>query len=148
MKPIYTIERLSKLEDFTEDVDAWLEEVAPKISALFGHVFNYKNFRPHLFAQKGFFLICRRNGEIRGGMVGGVQRSLIDPEIKILQQVILYVKPDSGRAAYYLFKKFIDIGKTEANHIITMTTSQTNIKASSLERLGFKEMETLYRLEV
>jgi len=144
----YTIERLSRVEDFTDDIDAWLEQVAPKISALFGHVFNHKNFRPHLFAQNGFFLICKRNGKVRGGMVGMLLRSFIDPEIIVLQQVILYVQPDSGRAAYHLFKKFIDIGKTEANHIITMTTSQTNIKGKSLEKLGFKELETLYRLEV
>ena len=37
----YTIERLSKPEDFTEDVIKFLKEETPKISALFGNVFNH-----------------------------------------------------------------------------------------------------------
>ena len=101
-----------------------------------------------MFAERAIFLICRRDGEVRGTMIAFLTKSPFDPSIKILQQQHFYVKPDSGRTAYHLFKKFIDIGKTEANHIITMLTSQTNIKPETLERLGFKEMETLYRMEV
>jgi hypothetical protein len=52
------------------------------------------------------------------------------------------------KAAYLLFKDFIDFGKSNANHIITMICKITNIKPESLLKLGFTEMETLYRLEI
>jgi len=103
----YTIERLSKPEDFTEDIIKFLKEEAPKLSALFNDVFNCESFRLYMFAQRGAFLICRRDGEIRGTIIAALQETLLDPKVKMLKQILFYVKPKSGRTAYYLFKKFI-----------------------------------------
>ena len=143
----YTIERLEKPEDFTEDVWKFLNEEMPNIGKLFDNKLNHKNCKPIDIAGKCLFLICKRDGEISGQHISYMTRSMLDPDKLILQQMHFYVKPDSGRTAYHLFKKFIDIGKTEADHIITMLTSQTNIKPSTLEKMGFNELETLYRLE-
>ena len=147
MMVIYTIERLRRPEDFRKDIKKFMREEIPKISQMFGDSFNFNNCSIFDIASRSIFLICRRNGEVRGLLVAFLYRSNFDKNTKILQQQILYVKPDSGRTAYHLFKKFIDIGKLEANHIITMLTSQTNIKPETLEKIGFKELETLYRME-
>lgn len=144
----YTIDRLTKREEFVGDVWDFMLDMAPKMSGKFGDKFNYENFQIFKVAALGHFYICRRDEEITGLLIATLFPSFFDPEIKILYQQTLYVKPDSGRTAYHLFKKFIDIGKREANHIITMLTSQTNIKPDTLNRLGFKELETLYRMEV
>lgn len=144
----YTISRLEKPEDFTEDVIKFLREVMPKISEMYNNKLDFRYCKPELLAKHGIFLICRRDGEITGQHISNLSICPLDLSKRILQQVHFYVKPDSGRTAYHLFKEFLDIGKSEADHIITMLTSQTNIKASTLENMGFEELETLYRLEV
>lgn len=143
----YTLERVQKPVEFTEDVKKFLADEMPKLSKRFGDKLNFKNNFPEIFAQQGIFLICKRNEEITGIMVAVLRQSPFDFETTILRQVLFYVKPNSGRTAYHLFKKFIDIGKSQANHIITMITSQTNIKPETLKKMGFKELETLYLLE-
>lgn len=145
---VYTIERIHKAEQFTPEIKKFLKEEVPNISKLFGDKYNYNNCIQHAFAQAGILLFCRRGNEITGLMIAFLNRSPFDHKILILQQQLFYVKQHSGRTAYHLFKKFIDIGRSEANHIITMITSQTNIKSVTLERMGFKELEVLYRLEV
>lgn len=144
----YTLEQLNRFTVYQDDVLRYLTSAGPDISKLFGNKLNWKNFPADKIADHGIFLVCRRNGEIRGHLIGNLFPSPLDPEVKILSQISFYVKPDSGRTAYHLFHKFIDIGKEQANHIITMLTSHTNIKPSTLENLGFKEIETLYRMEI
>jgi len=144
----YTIERLTLETLYNSDVLKYLNEEAPKISKLFDNKLNYKNCPVHELVINYIFLICRREGEITGHMILELSESPLDNDVKILYQISFYAKPHSGRTAFHLFQKFIDIGQKESNHIITMLTSKTNIKSSTLERMGFKELETLYRLEV
>lgn len=143
----YTIERLQKPEDFTEDVVKYFNEVMPKIGKLFDDKLDFRNCKPELLAERGVFFICRRNGKITGQHISSLTLCPLDLGKTILQQIHFYAKPDSGRTAYHLFKKFIDFGKLNADHIITMLTSQTNIKPETLNKMGFEELETLYRLE-
>lgn len=131
----------------TQDILDFIKREAPELNKRFGNKFNIENVNLKLMMEKGVFLVCERNGEIRGWLIAFLTQSPFDTEVKVLQQQSLFVIPDSGRAAYHLFKKFIDIGKEEADHIITMLTSQTNIKPTTLERMGFKELETLYCME-
>lgn len=147
-KTTYTIEQLNRESFKNPALQKYLYEEAPKISAMFDNKLDYRNCPVISLAENYIFLVCRRNGEIRGHMLCYVFTSPLDINVKVLYQLSFYVKPDSGRTAYHLFQKFIDIGKDRANHIITMLTSHTNIKPSTLENLGFKELETLYRLEV
>lgn len=148
MTTVYTIEQLNKDTVHLFGVKQYLYEVAPKLSEMFEGKLDYKNCPIEALAENYIFLVCRRNGEIRGHMLCYVFTSPLDIKVKILYQLSFYVKPESGRTAYHLFQKFIDIGKDRANHIITMLTSHTNIKPTTLERLGFKELETLYRMEI
>lgn len=143
----YTIERIDSEEKYTSEIRDYFFEVAPVISKMFGDKYDWGNFKIGYLISKGLVLICRRNGKITGHMIASLSPSIFDHNIKILQQISFYVRPKSGRTAYHLFNNFIDIGKVEAHHIITMLTSQTNIKPSSLKKLGFDELETLYRME-
>lgn len=142
---VYKVERVTKHSD---ELDKFLKETCPEISKMFGSKFNHERAAVHHMINKGYFLIGRRNGEIRGIHISWLMFSPLDMTKKILHQQLFYVKPDSGRMAYHLFEKFIDIGKGEADHIITMLTSRTNIKPCTLESKGFKMLEVLYRLEV
>lgn len=142
---IYTIERIKKPSD---ELYNFLSEECFKLSELFGSVFNPENAQVELMISKGIFLVGRKRGEIRGVHISWLFESPLDKQVKILQQQLFYVKPDSGRMAFHLFKKFIDIGETEANHIITMLTTHTNIKSDNLKKLGFNELEVMYRMEV
>lgn len=148
MNPVYTIERLQDAGDFDPSVLEYLISVGPEMSELFENKLDYRNCSFLNLAEKAIFLVCRRDGEVRGHMIAYLTECPLDTKIKVLQQVSFYVKPDSGRTAYHLFRKFLDIGKSEANHIITMLTRHSNIKPSTLENMGFKELEIVYRLEV
>jgi len=143
----YTIERLTNAL-ITSEIANYLVTEAPKISAMFDNKLDWnKTPFAHLIENYQFY-ICRRNGEITGHLICYIFTSPLDTSKKILYQLAFYAKPDSGRTAWHLFQKFIDIGRKDANHIITMLTSQTNIKPSTLKNLGFEEVETLYRLEI
>lgn len=144
----YEIEQLTTKTLHTQEVFDYIKTVGPTLSKMFGEKFDYRYTPYSTLAEKSIFLVCRRNGEIRGHMICYIFNSPLDPTVKILYQLSFYVKPDSGRTAYHLFQKFIDIGKDRANHIITMLTTHSNIKPSSLKSLGFEELETLYRLEI
>lgn len=141
----YTIERMIYFSDELED---FLIENCPDMAFLFDNKFNPENAAVEHMLNGAIFLVGRRDGEIRGLHISWLFKSPLDINVKVLQQQLFYVKPDSGRMAYHLFQKFIDIGKSEANHIITMLTRHTNIKPDTLVNLGFEELEVLYRLEV
>lgn len=146
----YTIVRLD-FDDFISnkhEIHEYLGEVAPYLSKLFGNKFDYRLTPYGKLFQKYIFLVCLRDGKITGHMIANLFTSPLDESVRILYQVSFHAKPDSGRTAYHLFQKFLDIGKTRANHVITQRTPHTNIKASTLENMGFTEMETLYRLEI
>lgn len=145
---VYTIEELNEWSIHYPMVKSYFWEIGPDISAKFGNKFDFQKTPYEQLAKNYIFLVCLRNDVITGHMLCRIFNSPLDPSVKILYQLSFYVKPDSGRTAYHLFQKFIDIGKDRANHIITMLTSQTNIKPSTLENMGFKEIETLYRLEI
>jgi len=144
----YTIDRLQKREDFTPEVEKFFLEESPKIAKMFDDDFDWRNFDRVECAEKCVFLLARKDGVPCGYLIAALIPSFFDPKTLIFSQQSLYVKDGFMGAAHKLFKTFIDIGKVNANHIITMIASQTNIKPRSLERLGFKKLETLYRLEV
>ena len=114
---------------------------------MYGDKFNWKKFNIVEFAQRHRIMICRRNDEPIGFMLSRLGPSVFDPDFIILSQTLLYGEPGT-RAAYLLMQDFIDFGKKNANHIITVLNTKTNIKRQSLEKLGFVKCEEQYRIEV
>ncbi len=144
----YTTERLRGIEDFTPEVCSFLFEAAERLQGMYGNKFDSGAFDFIGYARQGLFLVCRKDGELVGGLLARLYGSIFDAKTIILMQDELYCKPDSGRAAHLLMRAFIDFGKSNANHVLSMVGEHTNIKGRSLERLGFKKIEELYRLEV
>ena len=142
----YTIEQLDKESLYTTKVLRYLVDVGPVLTKKFDNEFDWKHCQVDELVEKCTFLVCKRNDEITGHLIAHLYNSPLDSTVKIFYQISFYAKPDSGRTAYHLFRKFIDIGKERADHIITMLTTETNIKSSTLENMGFKETETLYRM--
>lgn len=121
----------------------------PKLAAIYGDKFDWKNFSLKSYAERGgIFWIARLDGEPVGFLMASLGRSIFDPNVTILFQDSLYVSCKGTRAAHMLLNEFIDFGKQNANHIITCLTPYTNIKRRSVERLGFSKLEELYRMEI
>lgn len=91
------------------------------------------------------WVAVKPSGEIIGLMSCKLTGDHFNYHYKILRQVIFYSK--SYRASKILFDEFIDFGKNNADAIITNIAEHTNIKESTLKKLGFSKMETLYKLE-
>lgn len=144
---IFTVEHRTPTTT-NDDLYEFLRANRDHMSAALGGKFNLNNTAVEHMLNKGIVLVGKRRGEIRGVHVSWLARNPIDMEILQLHQQLFYVIPESGRMAYYLFQKFIDIGKSNANHIITMLTRHTNIKPETLKKFGFNELEVLYSLEV
>ena len=145
---MYTIERLTCADDFDTDLALWLVNEAKVLSELYDGVFDHKTFDFISYAEKRVFFLCRKNGEPVGIMLCSLFRSGFDRSKTILMQELLYVKSPEFKATYKLLHHFIDFGRSQANHVITMIGLKTNIKARSLEKLGFKKFEELYRMEI
>lgn len=104
-------------------------------------------FKKMAASPQFLFLVCYRGNEPVGILIAQRGPGLWNPDVRTLRQETLQAKAGT-RAAYYLLQRFIDIGRASADHIITMIGPHTNIKPSSLKKLGFSELEILYSMEV
>lgn len=144
----YTVRRVSAGEVATKkELAAFFTYAGSKLAHLYGDRFNFMNFSPARYtAMGGRMMVCFRDGEPCGAMLMRLYDSVFDEEVRILMQDTLFAEPGT-LAAKLLMDDFIDFGRRRADHIITMIAERTNIKPRSLARLGFKQLETLYRLE-
>lgn len=143
----YEVRRL-KVADLKADrtLVVWMGEVFDKNNDLYGQGYNWRDF-DFDWIDENYFAVCFRDSKPIGLLVASLQGSFFDRSIKILRQVTSFAVPNT-RATYHLLRDFIDFGKCNANHIVTMIAAKTNIKPKSLEKLGFKKIEEAYRLEV
>jgi len=146
----YSISIYSDEYDFIDDHTlAFIESSGRAVSGLYGGALNWQNFDvKHYFKRKGAIVIVWRGEKPVAAMLVRRLKSALDPEVRILYQDLLYAKPGNGRAVKILLRWLIDFGKRHADHIITCVAEATNIKPRSLERLGFKKLEELYRMRV
>ena len=113
---------------------------------LFGK-WKYFPFKKVADRKDFLILLCYRDEEPVGFLIASRGCAFWNDELRVLRQETLQARPGT-RAAYHLMKHFIDIGKASADHVITMIGQRTNIKPSSLKKLGFSELEILYSMEV
>lgn len=141
---------VKKLIAVTPKIRAYFTEIGQELESTYSHLpFKAKNFDIGRYMYCGGHVwIAHRDDKILGSILGSLGRAALDPTLKVLYQDQLYVKKSSGRAVYLLMKEFIDYGRANANLVFTCRGKYTNLKGSSLERLGFQETETLYHLEV
>lgn len=141
----YTIEQIKTIDQLERDPE-FILEVGEFCNELYGGLYDWKQMKASALLQSRF-MICYRDNAPVGLMVSRLSKSFFDPEIKVLKQILLYGRPGT-RAAYLLMQDFIDFGRANADHILTMIGSETNVKRQSLEKLGFQKVEELYRIEV
>lgn len=142
--PIYTIERYVWTDG--ELLRDFFQECAQEVSKLYGDHFLWWHFPVVTYSKEARLMICYKNGKPVGVMLYQIFPSVFDPSTLVCKQDLLYVKKGNPRATKLLLDEFIDFGKANANHVITMIAEKTNIKPRSLEKLGFKKLEVLYRL--
>ena len=125
------------------------QHLAKEISECFGNVFNIRNFdiERYLENPNASVVVAWKGKEVVGCYLARLVRNVFDDECVMLTQDLIYVRPGHPKAARLLFQDLVAFGKENANHVITCVTSQTNISERSLEKRGFKKLETLYRLE-
>lgn len=142
----FTIKRI-KAEQISGEFIEFVYESAPLISKMHGEKFNWQAFDFVQYARESLVLACYKGDKPVGALFASLLTGIFDPSVKIFRQDLLYSSMPHSRVAYLLMQSFIEVGKLHANHIWTMRGEKTNIKARSLEKLGFKEVETHYRLE-
>jgi hypothetical protein len=84
--------------------------------------------------------------QIKAIMVTFYGRNFLDHNIKTLS--LEAIASDSPKATVMLLSLFIDMGKQYADHLTISKGVSTNLKSSTLLKLGFKPLETVYKLEV
>ena len=139
--------RVIKAADFDDELLEFMFTSLKEVIELHDRKINPANCRILKFAEHQRLTICFKNGRPVGYMMSALTRSIFDENVKILKQISLYTRPKT-RAANLLMKDFIDFGRANADHVISMIGVKTNIKPQTLERLGFKHLETLYIMEV
>lgn len=147
---VYRLLWVKTIDDIDGQLASFFVIEAQKLSESVDGRFNGgKAFDFLSYARGSYLLVIYRNNEPVGVSLSRLYPSIFDERTRILKQDLIYVKPNSGRAAYLLMQQFIAFGKKNADHILTSKQYVgTNMKPRSLEKLGFKEVETLYRLEV
>lgn len=145
---MYTVEQLTCHDKFKEDRElvefCYLGGV--RLSAAHPQ-FSWEFFPMRWYIENNRVMLCRRDGKPVGMHFSRKTYSVLDTRVTLAVQDLLYTLPNT-RAAKLLMDDFIDFGKREANHIITMIGEYTNIKDRSLQKLGFTPFETLYRMEI
>ncbi len=142
----YTIKQIRSIDDVGGKLAEFLVDTQADGYRL-DDAFDWNKFDMLDYARRGMFLVCYRRGQPVGVMLARLYSSVFDPTVTILFQDILYVRKSSGRAAFLLLKAFIDFGRANADLVFTMVTKNSNLKGTSLEKLGFVRAEVLYRME-
>lgn len=129
--------------DYTDDVHKFLIKGTLKLSELLEFPGVNRISFLNIIVNEHLFM-CFKDQEPVGFLYATARSSIFTNDVKVLTQHALYANAGT-KAAYLLLKHFLDFGKLNADHVITMINPHTNIKPSSLEKMGFKELETLYR---
>lgn len=143
---MYTVKRCTQ-HNLTPSDLTFIAESAEHLNGLYEKNYNWRKIDIKIFATLNYLTICYRDETPVGFLAATFYRAFFDREIFLLQQNVLFSKPNT-RAALLLLRELIDFGKCSANDVITMLAKHTNIKPRSLERLGFRKFEELYRLEL
>lgn len=143
----YTVKRIVKRDDISiKDMD-WLINKLEAVNKMYEDEFNgWKNFPLDQYLSRGnLVLFCYKDDNPVGVLAATMTQNLISCKKMLYMD---HLSSDQPKATYLLLKEFIDFGRLNAKLIITCIGRKTNIKPGSLEKLGFKELETLFSMEV
>lgn len=143
----YNTRRITS-RDVNVQLGRYVAHSAEYLNKIYGNLFNdWKHFPLKRFADLGILLVCYRDGEPVGYLAAQKYTSFFDDKVINLKIELLYSTPGT-RASKLLLQEIIDIGHRSANHVYISVGEHTNIKQSSLNKLGFNKVEELFRLEI
>lgn len=125
----------------------WLKKSCNELNSLYGTNYDFSRFPLNVVEKHHYFRVCLKDDKPVGFIIATIGQHMFDYNIKILSQQLMFAETGT-KAGYLLMQDFIDFGKLHSNHIITMIADYTNIKEKSLVKLGFKKLETAYRMEI
>lgn len=144
---IYTVRKITGHYDIDNDMLYFFYKCAESHSENLGLKYDIDNFSLEDYARLNQVWFCFKDGKPVGFMLAVMGPASLDSNYIVLRQTFLYALPGT-RGASYLLKEFVDFGKRHANDVLITVGKYTNLKPRSLQRLGFGEWETIYKLEV
>ena len=142
----YTVKQIT-VKDLTGVLLRFIADTGDHLNRVYGDKFDWSHGFPLRYTiEKHIFLVCYRDQEPIGFMIGTLNPMLFDINKSMLRQETLYAK--YPRATVELLRYFIDLGKVRANDVVVCIGNKTNLKPASLVKLGFTKTEEWYRLEV
>jgi hypothetical protein len=139
--------KIEEITHITPIIKLWLHQAAIQLNSMYGNRYDLTRFdlKSHLKCG-GRLTLCVGKGRVYGVMLATLTENQWDFGKRLyIQDTIYSAHP---RATKLLIDDFINYGRQNADEIITMVGEHTNIKGASLEKLGFKPVELVYRLEV
>lgn len=121
--------------------------VGMRVAKLYGDRFNWRHFPIREYVRDYRVTVCYKGNIPVGVMLVKTFPSTFDVTTTICYQDLLWAEPKT-RASKMLMDDFIDFGRRNANHIVTMIGEHSNVSERRLNKLGFKKLETLYRMEI
>ena len=97
------------------------------------------------------FLVAEREDGVLLGLVSGLYSPhLFNPNIKVLTETFWWVDEQhrGTRAGYLLLKEFIRIGREDCQWILMTLEKKSPVHDEALIKLGFKEKEKIFLMEV
>lgn len=143
---IYEVKKMSS-KDFDEDLLNWFFNCGDAVNIAYEKGYNFRSFDLATFSDHQHIWLCLKDSKPVGFLIATITRNFFDHGKTHLIQNLLFAIPNT-RAAYLLFKEFIDFGKVNVNYIDCAIGRYTNVKPETLFKMGFTEVETLYRMEV
>lgn len=99
--------------------------------------------------KEHFVLVSENENEKTGFIAGLILQHPFNPEIKLLQELWWWVKPEyrQGRSGYKLFKDFSDFGKKFCDWTVFALEENSPVNDKILLKNGFRHKETTYLRE-
>lgn len=144
---MYSIKRITT-DEISNDEDLWnyFYKKGKELSDKYPMWNGWLNMPQNLFDQTYVWFALDTHGNPKGLLMAELDPCYFNPKKTMLVQTTL--SGDNPRATATLYKHLIDFGKANADYICTNIGHSTNIKPSSLHKMGFKESETTYIMEV
>ena len=131
---------VKRITDYDAKILKYILESGLEISKIYGDKFNWLNFKINQVLKEHYVWLCLDSKEeLKGIMIATLSPCFWDPSLKMLRQELIYTSNPIATAE--LIRYFIDFGRNNANHVIMCIGEKTNIKESSLNKLGFDKLE-------
>lgn len=105
----------------------------------------------HIFAGRGVALLSSRDDVVTGMLIGFIDQSIWEPNIRVLKEMAYWVKPEyrGSSAGYRLINKYVELAEDMiASGKIQSCTISKMINSPDLDygKFGFKKVEETWAI--